>query len=156
MTPTTHWYCDSCHLVIANREDGWVEWITASDAPPATRGLRIVHRLSASPRRTSGGCQYDAKVESARDGGRLSDDSLDQFLGPNGVMLALSLADAGVRQAAHFEFLKRLFVPGYERARFHLRAGIAAGVIQPNLPPGRWDKDVDTLLTWASTQGRSP
>jgi hypothetical protein len=87
----------------------------------------------------------------------LQDDSLDKFLGGSGHMLALSLIDTGLPQVDLVEFWKRLYVNGYERARFHLQAAEVAGVIQPNLPPGFfWDGEIDAVLAWAASTGRTP
>ena len=78
------WICDSCGQEITSVEDGWVEWISLdSGMIPSGRGLRLVHK--------SPSCQYNQKAEHRKDGGILSDSSLSDFLGSDGLMRLLQL-----------------------------------------------------------------
>lgn len=157
--PTTQWFCDTCDQLISSANDGWVEWIHWGNPPnrsARSRGLRLVHHQHPSPQKNPG-CQYDASAESKRDGGTLADDSLAHMAGPDGLMLVMALSDYGVPQAEIFEMIKRLFVPGYERARRHINAAIEAGEVEPNLPNGfHSQKDIDRTLAWATARGLNP
>jgi hypothetical protein len=148
MNQTTSWTCDACGLPINDARDGWVEWVTYknADGQDRGRGLRLVHHQPASPRKS--GCQYDGKQEFQRDRGILSDQSLDSFLGPDGLMLLLSLISEGeLPQAEVIEMIQRIHIPGYEHARHHFPDALARGVIEPNLPPGfHWQADIERVI----------
>jgi hypothetical protein len=102
------------------------------------RNLRLVHDFNASPRQhTPHGCQFDSDAEFERDGGIVGDLPLEEFTGPDGLMQLLSmLAENQLPQNEVIEMIKRIHIPGYERARFHFDRAIAEGVFEPNTMPG--------------------
>ena len=88
------WRCDSCGELVSDLEAGWVEWVATggSGQRPKTRGLRLVHRRSASLRGPKPyRCQYDARKEFKKNRGIVEGLPLDRFTGPDGLMLLLSM-----------------------------------------------------------------
>jgi len=131
-----YWICDTCGEKIENAKDGWVEWITVTDGDDKEgRDLRLVHHMPASPRKQPPGCQHDESSEFAEDRGILSDMSLEDFLGPNGLMRFLVFIHKDeLPKDDVLEMIKRLFIPGYEVARFHFDKAMYEGVFEPNNP----------------------
>ncbi len=145
---TSTWICDNCGELLQRAEDGYVEWlITQADehGNRRGRGLRLVHHLPASPHHS---CQYDEDEEFRRDGSILQSLSLEQFLGPDGLMLLLSmLARDKLPKADVLEMIKRLHIPGYEHARQHFQRAIDDGVFEPNVPEGYyWQSNINAVL----------
>ena len=150
---TTSWICDACRRPIRHADDGWVEWIelpVPDDAPSLIRDLRLVHSHSASPIRP-GACQFDGDREYAKDGGAVADFALAEFLGADGLMHLLEMVvEQGEPSPRLFELIKRLHVPGYEHARPHFSAAIAAGIVDPTAPFGYWRQgDIRRVLAFA-------
>jgi hypothetical protein len=141
------WICDNCGELIQRAEDGWVEWLSTHNEHGNShgRGLRLVHHLPASPHHS---CQYDEDEEFRRDGSILMALPLEQFLGPDGLMLLLSkLARDELPKDEVLEMIKRLHIPGYEHARQHFQRAIADGVFEPNMPDGYyWQSNIDAVL----------
>ncbi len=55
------------------------------------------------------------------------------------------------------EILRRLYIPGYERARFHVQAAIAANIINPLRSPGYYlQSEITKVLEWANAKGLKP
>jgi hypothetical protein len=141
------WSCDTCGEPIEGVQQGWVEWLYATDqaeegAPPA-RGLRLVHARPDSPRESSDtGCQYDGIAEYRRSGYALSDLALDRLTGPDGLMRLLYFAEASeIPTAEAVELIKRLHIPGYEQARPYLEEGISVGAVHPSIHPGVYSQE---------------
>lgn len=158
--PTSTWICDTCGYTIANPEQGWVEWLSCSDAGKrAGRGLRLVHHFPSSPLRDSAGtgCQYNGQVELHRDGMTVSDVPLLDFLGPQGLMdLLAMIAEDELPKEELLEMIKRLHIPGYEHARHHFAAAIAAGAFEPNTPKGYYQmSDIAATLEYAKERSES-
>jgi hypothetical protein len=152
---TSRWYCDTCGEAIRHAQDGWVEWLVRlEDSKPIGRGFRLVHHQPASPRPQ--GCQYDSDQEYQRDRSTISDVPLTDFLGHDGLTYLLEVLSRGLLpQEEVVEMIKRLHTPGYERARLHAQAAIAAGIIEPNMAPGfYWQRDIAAVLDWVATQNR--
>jgi hypothetical protein len=154
---TSRWYCDVCEQVIRHPSEGWVEWLVRREGMQLFgKGLRLVHLRFASPRPQ--GCQYNSDEEFQRDGSTIADMGLDAFQGPDGLNHLLSLlSEHNLPKEQVIEMIKRLHIPGYERARFHAQAATAAGIIEPNLPLGfYWQDEIATVIEWADKQGRTP
>jgi hypothetical protein len=154
---TRRWYCDSCGQPIRHSQEGWVEWLIRKEgARYIGRGLRLVHHQPASP--LPEGCQYDGDEEYSRDKSNISDVALEDFLGHDGLTYLLEILSRGVLpQAQVVEMIKRLHTPGYERARFHVPAAAAEGVIEPNMAPGFYSqRDIARVLEWADEESRKP
>lgn len=138
---TTSWICDTCGRPIRSAEHGWVEWIglpSPDNAPQRIRNIRLVHCHSQSPL-GPGRCQFDSDSEYAKDGGAIADDSLTEFLGPDGLMQLLELlAEHGEPDPGIMELIKRLHIPGFEHARPHFRSALAEGLIESNVARGYW------------------
>lgn len=154
MLKTDEWVCDACGEPIKKPADGWVEWVEVEDPESGRfvgRDLRLVHHLPASPRGPYRGCQFDKRKENARNGGSLSGFALPDFLGPDGLMRLLLMAhDGAVPLEQIIEMVKRLHIPGYERARPFFRDAIRDGVFERNMPEGfYWQVDIQATLKYA-------
>lgn len=61
---------------------------------------------------------------------------LNSFAGPDGLMMLLRLLEEGrLPKGEVIEMIKRLHIPGYERARHYFAEAIAAGAFEPNTQP---------------------
>lgn len=130
------WYCDTCGEIIDGAENGMLQWLTHSDADRRVgRDLRIVHHFPASPRGGTNGCYPDEHHELKVDRSTLSDHHLESVLGPDGLVILLSLIEDGELPAREVNrVIMRLFVPGYERARRYFQKAVSTGVVDVNLP----------------------
>ena len=119
------WYCDTCGEIIDGAENGMLQWLTHSDGDRHVgRDLRIVHHFSASPLGGANGCYPDERHELKADRSTLSDHPLEKVLGPDGLVILLSLIEDGKLPAREVNrVIMRLFVPGYERATAVLSEG---------------------------------
>jgi len=55
------------------------------------------------------------------------------------------------------EMIKRLHVPGYERARLHAGDARSEGAFEPSLPEGFYLQDeIESILEWANENEREP
>jgi len=124
----TGWICDKCGEPIQTAADGWVQWITARDG--TARQLSLVHHKPASPLGGRYGCQFDEDIVRRGDRGIVSDNSLVEFVGPDGLLYLMQMIKRGVFPLDEiFEMIKRLHVPGYEHARLHFENAIEAGIL---------------------------
>lgn len=82
------WHCDSYAQLITSVNDGWVEWLASEDDTGATivNGLRLVHRES---------CRYDARTVFRNRRSVVEGLCLERFIGPDGLILLLSLLAEG-------------------------------------------------------------
>jgi hypothetical protein len=146
------WRCASCTLLVTRIEDGWVEWLACEEAGKASlRGLRLVHRREASPK--SGGCQYDMRAEFNNDGSIVEGLSLERFVGPDGLMLSLSMIASQPNSAEEIiELVKRVQIPGYEQARELFPSAIENGLLSPSIGNGFYlQSEIQALLHWAAS-----
>ena len=105
------WHCASCHQLITSVNKGRVEWLASEDDHGATilSGLRLVHRES---------CRYDPQSVFRSGQSVVEGLSLERFVGPDGLILLLSLLAAGELPAAEvIEMAKRVQISRYELAR---------------------------------------
>lgn len=105
------WHCDCCARLITSVNEGWVEWLASEDDTGATilNGLRLVHRES---------CRYDANTVFRNRRSVVEGLSLERFIGPDGLILLLSLLAVGELPTVEvIELAKRVQIPGYEVAR---------------------------------------
>jgi hypothetical protein len=149
------WRCATCGEPITRVADGWVEWLAGEDdqGNASSKGLRLVHILAASPRASQGhGCQYDERQEFKNDQSVVEGLSLERFVGPDGLMLLLSLLAADeLPRDELLELAKRVQIPGYEQARHLFPQAIADGLIEPSIGVGYYlQSEIQSLLTWAA------
>lgn len=153
---TTSWTCDTCGQSIKSPEDGWVEWINfAAKHQRQSRDLRLVHHRPVSPLKDrEHGCQFDGAAEFEKDHGLVADRSLEAFLGANGLMNLLELiATRRLPTDEVLEMIKRLHIPGYERARPHFEEAIGRGVFEPNSAPGYYSQgDIMAVWQWLDSE----
>jgi hypothetical protein len=154
------WRCNACGEFITRIEDGWVEWLAGEDEDGDTtlKGLRLVHRIGTGRRSKSYACQYDGRREFRNDLSIVEGLSLERFMGPDGLMLILSLiACREMPEQDVLELAKRVQIPGYEQARDFFPEAIAEGVVEPSIGEGYYlQGEIQTLLRWAMAEGGSP
>ncbi len=127
---STGWRCASCARLITSVSDGWVEWLASEDANGASilTGLRLVHRDS---------CRYDARMVFGNRRSVVEGLSLECFMGPDGLILLLSLLAAGELPTAEvIELAKRVQIPGYELASNLVGQGNLRQLLPPLLGHG--------------------
>jgi len=156
MNTTNTWICDTCGEPIEKASDGWVEWLMerVDDDKWIGRGLRLVHHYPASARGSDSRCQYHGEAEYKRNQSIVNDQSLEDFLGPDGLMQLLSfIADGKIPTVEVLEMIKRLHIPGYEHARLHFSAALAEVAFEPNtLKDYYWQSDISAVLEFANRQ----
>jgi hypothetical protein len=124
------WRCDSCTGLISNVRDGWVEWLASEDGTGATivNGLRLVHRES---------CRYDARMVFRERQSVVEGLCLERFIGPDGLILLLSLLAQGELPTVELiELAQRVQVPGYELARNLVGEENLPHLLRPSLGHG--------------------
>jgi hypothetical protein len=151
--PTTTWICDACGEPIEEVRYGWVEWVDFPrefGVPRRSRDIRIVHHVSVRPGERR--CQFDHRVEGAKDGGGICDGALADFQGPDGLMRLLEMiSEQQFPTKDVLEMIKRIHTPGYEHARLHFKAAVAKGVIDTDVPDGYWwQDDLQRVLDFAA------
>lgn len=157
MHETKTWICDTCGEFINEPRDGWVEWLVGprdESGRRRHRGLRLVHQSQATPLAPKGNCQYNEQEEYRHDRAIIADMHLEQFLGPDGLMMLLEyLATEELPKEEVLVMIKRLHIPGYEHARLHFDRAIAEGVFEPNGPEDYYrQSDIRATLEWAAEQ----
>jgi hypothetical protein len=146
------WICATCGRLVTCIEDGWVEWLACEvEGLTFTKGLRLVHR-DRSDARKRGGCQYDGRGEFQRDKSIVEGLALERFLGPDGLMLLLSLIATGEMPLNELvELGKRVQIPGYEQTRQVFPLAIPNGVLSPAIGSGFYlQSEIRSLLHWAT------
>jgi hypothetical protein len=141
--PSMGWRCDSCSELITSIESGWVEWLAGADEHGKNRikGLRLVHSY----------CRYDDRREFRKDHSLVEGLPLERFVGPDGLMLLLSLIAEGEMPTPDLlELVKRLHIPGYEQTRDLFSEAILGGAVAPLIGEGFYlQSEIRELLTWA-------
>lgn len=136
------WHCDSCARLITCVSDGWVEWLASEDDAGATvlNGLRLVHRES---------CRYDAHTVFRNRRSVVEGLSLERFIGPDGLILLLSMLATGELPTFEvIELAKRVQIPRYELARNLVGEENLRQILLPFLGHGcylQWE--IDEVLT---------
>jgi hypothetical protein len=105
------WRYANCGQLITSVSHGWVEWLASEQDGGATilNGLRLVHPQS---------CRYDPRSVFRAGRSVVEGLSLERFVGPDGLILLLSLLAAGELATDEvIELAKRVQIPGYELAR---------------------------------------
>jgi hypothetical protein len=137
------WRCTSCGELITDIELGWVEWLAGADEYGTTRlkGLRLVHNL----------CRYDDRREFRKDQSLVEGLPLARFVGPDGLMLLLSLiAEGEMPRVELVELVKRVHIPGYELTRELFADAIHGGAVAPLIGEGFYlQSEIREVLTWA-------
>jgi hypothetical protein len=92
----TGWRCDSCGDVITNIQAGWIEWLASEDkhGNDVLSGLRLVHRGRQKKVRNHS-CRYDPLEEFRSSKTIVEELPLDRLVGPDGLMVLLSLLAEG-------------------------------------------------------------
>jgi hypothetical protein len=136
LEPLQQWICDTCCGLIERPEHGWLQWL--SDEDGKCYGFRIVHHMSASPRKgySSRGC-YGLHPSQARE-----DIDLSQFVGQDGLAQLLRFfVHAGeldpedgqprLKSGKEFaELVRRLMIPHYEEARQYWESAKEDGLFE--------------------------
>jgi hypothetical protein len=148
------WRCDSCGQLVPDLQAGWVEWLAAEDTrgKPRVSGLRLVHRRNTSARsREPYGCRYNARDEFRKNRGIVEGLALDRFVGPDGLMLLLSMiAERELPLQELVELAKRVQIPGYEAAYDLVHDAVSEGVIAPCISSGFYLQcEIWDVLKWA-------
>jgi len=142
-TSSIGWRCADCGALITSIEAGWVEWLTGEDGRGATnvKGLRLVHNS----------CRYDDRREFRKDHSLVEGLPVERFVGPDGLMLLLSLiAQREMPRADLLELVKRIHIPGYEQTRELFSDAIHDGAVAPLIGEGFYlQSEIQELLTWA-------
>src|ERR1700759_4148667 len=110
--PSAGWRCGNCNQLITSVEDGWVEWLAREQGRGKARvtGVRLGHQ--SLPTRAH--CRYDHRAECRAGNGVVEGLPLERFLGPDGLMMLLSLIAVGEASLWEVvELAKRVQVPGY-------------------------------------------
>jgi hypothetical protein len=156
-TGSTGWSCGHCGDLITRIEDGWVEWIAAEDASGNEHlsGFRLVHRHDGSTATRT--CQYDQRVEFAKNHSIVEGLSLERFVGTDGLMLLLSfLAQSSASTGEILELTKRVQIPGYELVRQRIYPALAAGYFHPAISDEfPLQSEIAGVLHWAYGPGTS-
>src|SRR5215469_101028 len=124
------WCCANCGQLITSVSDGWVEWLASEDDGGATilNRLRLVHSES---------CRYDPGTVFRNGRSVVEGLSLERFVGPDGLILLLSLLVAGELPSAEVvELAKRVQIPGYELARNLVGQENLSQILPPRLGRG--------------------
>jgi hypothetical protein len=152
------WLCNSCGELVSDLQAGWVEWVGAEDAngKPEAGGLRLVHHRNSSPREQEPhGCQYNPRDEFRKNRGIVQGLPLDRFVGPDGLILLLSMiAERELPVQELIELAKRVQIPGYEAVYELVDDAVSEGVIAPCISSGFYLQcEIWDVLTWAKCKG---
>jgi hypothetical protein len=151
------WKCKACGRCIRRIEDGWVEWLASEEenGRAVNRGIQVVHCRAAGS--ISSGCRYDANIEFRRDKSVVEGLSLERFMGPDGLMLLMSLIASGEAAAGDvIEVAKRVQIPGYEQARDSFQLAIDCGLLSPAIGNGFYlQSEIRAVLRWLPGVGRT-
>ena len=137
LKPLQQWMCDKCSGLIEKPADGWFEWLSGHQPDGSNIGahsFKIVHNAMSSTRGRAGCFHHDDEYDR-------SDNDLDHWVGPAGMIALLSMLDVGpiidrhqswagprVKNIREFtECFRRLMLPHYEEARLLFRAADADG-----------------------------
>lgn len=139
------WHCDSCAGLVTSASDGRVEWLASEDnagAAAVVHGLHLVH---------CGSCRYDARAVFRKRRSVVEGLSLERFIGPDGLILLLSLLAAEELPAAEvIELAKRVQIPGYELARNLVGEKKLPKLVPPALGHGCYlQSEINEVLTRA-------
>ena len=152
------WQCDTCGQLITAIESGWVEWLASEDdhGEDVLSGVQIVHR---GPRPRDGWdhtCRYDPRKEFRNNKSIVEGLPLERFVGPDGLMVLLSLfADGELPQAEVLELAKRVQIPGYELTRNLYRETLVPEVVTPLLGHGCYlQAEIGEMIAWALEKHR--
>ena len=142
-TSSNGWRCADCGALITSIEAERVEWLTGEDGRGTTnvKGLRLVHNC----------CRYDDRREFRKGRSLVEGLPLERFVGPDGLMLLLSLvAQPEMPRADLLELVKRIHIPGYEQTRELFSDAMHGGAVTPLIGEGFYlQSEIQELLTWA-------
>lgn len=152
------WRCASCNQLITRVDDGWVEWLAYEEdcGESSLGGLRLVHRRAPFAQ-LEGSCQYDARKEFRNNRTIVEGLSLERLVGPDGLMMLLSLLAGGeLPKAQIIELTKRLHIPRYELS-CNLSGATTQLALTAYLGEGFYlQSELDELITRAIEQYAAP
>jgi hypothetical protein len=139
---------------MSDLQEGWVEWLAAEDVggEPKVGGLRLVHRHNTRPGWLEPyDCQYNARDEFRKNCAIVEGLALDRFVGPEGLMLLLSMiAERELPVQEVIELAKRVQIPGYEAVHELVYDAVREGVIAPSISSGFYLQcEIWDVLKWA-------
>jgi hypothetical protein len=148
------WRCDFCGEIIPSLNAGRVEWLATAgeQETPKASGLQLVHSESASTRQSAPhGCRYEPRDEFRKNRNIVEGLPLERFVGPDGLVLILSLiAEHELPTEELLELTRRVQIPGYEQARELFERALSEGVVMPAIAPGYYLQcEVQDVLEWA-------
>jgi hypothetical protein len=160
-TSSMGWRCAACGDLITRIENGWVEWLVGENDYGATRvmGLRLVHRQASESEDSERNlCRYDDRREFRKDQSLVEGLPLERFVGPDGLMLLLSLiAEDEMPRTEILELVKRVHIPGYEQTRELFHDAIHGGAIAPSIGEGFYmQSEMRDLFLWVVHGTSSP
>lgn len=139
------WHCAGCAQLITSVSEGWVEWLASEDdGATVLSGLQLVHRES---------CRYDPRKVFRSGRSVVEGLSLERFVGPDGLILLLSLlAEGELPTAEVIEMAKRVQIPGYELARNLIGKQNLPEVLPPSLGNGCYlQSEIAEVIRYAMT-----
>jgi hypothetical protein len=135
-----------------------VEWLAFEDKYGNTMvgGVRLIHRRATGVRTGGRGCRYDARKEFRNHASIVEGLALERFVGPDGLMLLLSLVEAGeFRKQDLLELAKRVQVPGYEWVRDLVCEPTSGRFCAPFLGKKYYlQSEMQELLAWSSEESK--
>ena len=148
-----NWICDTCGGNIETPDDGWVQWITLGSSKLG-RDLQLVHKFDTSKGGRKDLCMFNQTAEYAKDKGIIADNSLSEFIGPDGLIrMMVFISHSELPTLEVLEMMKRLHIPGYEQARKHFKAAINAGIFEPNMPENFYSQsDINATIEFLKNQ----
>jgi hypothetical protein len=150
------WRCDRCGWLITAIHEGWVEWLASEndDGDEVLTGLQLVHRGPIQQNGREQACRYDRLKEFRNAKTIVEGLPLERFVGPDGLMVLLSLLGAGnLPKGQLLELAKRTQIPGYEVAR-NLLQGISSDLVAPFLGQGYYlQSEIREMIALAMKHG---
>lgn len=151
------WRCDRCGWLITAIQEGWVEWLASEndDKEEVFSGLQLVHQGPIHQNGREQVCRYDRLKEFRNAKTIVEGLPLERFVGPDGLMVLLSLLAAGnLPKSQLLELAKRTQIPGYEVARNLLQGPISPDPVAPFLGQGYYlQSEIREMIALAFNHG---
>jgi hypothetical protein len=150
MNETNFWICDECGKKIESLDDGEVEWLNIDpNRVGGFKGLRIIHKRNKNCRYSNQDC-----VENDASPANLL---LKELTEADGLMHLLRfLSDDSFQDKENvLEIIKRIHIPGYEKARLYFDEAIRNQVFDrsPDPKPSYcFQRDIAKILKYIDDQ----